>query len=128
METFKSTISGVEFPKFEMVLGKTVREAIFKIIKVECPKFSKNSKLSISELNHYRQKYLETYFLNEAGEVSQLELDVLDSIKNQEIITTAILAEKEEIASSIGQRLADKVASFGGSWRFIIIFSLIIFF
>lgn len=57
-----------------------------------------------------------------------MELDVLDSIKNQEIITTAILAEKEEIPSSTGQRLADKVASFGGSWSFIIIFSLIIFF
>lgn len=127
MESLKSTISGQEFPFTEMVPAKQIRETIFKLIKSEHPKFHRNSWVSISELNYYRQKYLETYLINEAGELSQLEKDVLSSIENQDLITAATLSETEKIITTPGQRLADKVASFGGSWKFIILFSVIIF-
>ena len=127
METFKSNISNLEFPKSEMILGKSIRISIFNLIKREYPKFTKNSALSISELNHYRQKYLETYLLKEAGELTSLEEDVLKSIEKQEIISANTLSKADEKTSSFGQRLADKVASFGGSWKFIILFAIIIF-
>ena len=127
METFKSTISNTEFPKSEMILGKTIRPSIFNLIKSEHHKFSKNSSISISELNQYRQKYLESYLIKEAGELSSLEEDVLNSIEKQELISSDLLSQSEESSSSFGQRLADKVAAFGGSWKFIIIFSTIIF-
>lgn len=126
MELLKSTLSGQEFPKSEMIPAKQIRESIFKLIKSEYPKFSKNSAISISELNHYRQKYLETYLISEAGELSQLEKEVLSSIEKQELITAGSLTEPEESTNSFGQQLADKVASFGGSWRFIILFSVLI--
>jgi uncharacterized membrane protein len=127
METFKSAISNTEFPKSEMILGKTIRPSIFNLIKSEHPKFSKNSPISILELNQYRQKYLESYLIKEAGELSNLEEDVLNSIEKQELISSDLLSQNEETSSSFGQRLADKVAAFGGSWKFIIIFSTIIF-
>lgn len=127
METFKSIISNTEFPNSEMILGKTIRPSIFNLIKNEYPKFTKNSTISISELNHYRQKYLESYLIKEAGELTKLEEDVLQSIENQELISDNSLLEDTEIKSNFGQRLADKVASFGGSWKFIILFSVIIF-
>ena len=127
MELIKSTLSGQEFPKSEMVPAKQIRETILKLIKSEHPKFGKNSWVSISELNHYRQKYLETYLISEAGELSQLEIEVLSSIEKQDLITAGTLLETEKTTTSYGQRLADKVASFGGSWKFIILFSVIIF-
>lgn len=126
MEVFKSSISNEEFPKSEMILGKTVRNSIFNIIKAEHPKFGKTSLIAISELNSYRQKYLENYLLTEAGELSKLEKDVLASIDKQELITVALDSEKKEADILYGQRVADKVASFGGSWKFIILFSGII--
>lgn len=52
---------------------------------------------------------------------------MLNSIEKQELISADTLSEKDQIAGSYGQRLADKVASFGGSWKFIILFSIIIF-
>ncbi|MAL60181.1 MAG: hypothetical protein CMC14_09045 [Flavobacteriaceae bacterium] len=127
MENFKSNISNKEFPESELILAKNIRSSIFEYIKTEHPDFNKHSKIAISELNRYRQKYLENYLLNEAGELSKLELDVLASIENQELITAISLSKNEEGNGSFGQRLADKVASFGGSWNFIILFSLIIF-
>ncbi|WP_432410101.1 DUF1003 domain-containing protein [Rasiella sp. SM2506] len=127
METFKSVISKKEFPKSEMILGKSIRASIFTFIKNEHPSLSKKSMISISELNRYRQKYLESYLLKEAGDLSQLELEVLQSIERQELITSNIVSDKEEFSSSYGQRLADNVATFGGSWKFIILFAIIIF-
>tara|TARA_R110002049_G_scaffold70917_2_gene182983 strand:- start:2219 stop:2935 length:717 start_codon:yes stop_codon:yes gene_type:complete len=127
METFKSNISNKEFPKSEMILAKSIRTSIFNFIKIENPDFEKNSKLSITELNRFRQKYLENYLIKEAGELSSLEFDVLASIEKQELISANLLSDKKEINSSYGQLLADKVASFGGSWKFIILFAIIIF-
>ena len=127
MDTFKSTISDKEFPKSEMILAKSIRVSIFEYIKTEHPEFSKHDKLAISELNRFRQKYLENYLLNEAGDLSRLELDVLASIEKQELITANTLSKNDEVTGSFGQQLADKVASFGGSWKFIIIFAIIIF-
>lgn len=127
METFKSSISKIEFPISDMILGKSIRTSIFDLIKSEYPKFTKNSNISISELNHYRQKYLETYLIKEAGELTKLEEDVLESIVKKELITPDSISEINNPTNNLGQRLADKVASFGGSWKFIILFALIIF-
>ena len=127
MDTFKSSISNTEFPLSESVLGKTVRPTIFHFIKTEYPDFDKKSLLSLSELNRFRQKYLEKYLINEAGELSKLELDVLASIEKKDLLTKSVGSDLKEDISTYGQRLADRVASFGGSWKFIIIFTIIIF-
>lgn len=125
METFKSNISNSDFPLSEKITAITIRKAIFEFIKLEHPKFTRNQILSISELNRYRQKYLENILLKEAGELSTLERDVLQSIENQELISANLLSDNNT-KSSYGQRLADKVATFGGSWRFIMIFGFFI--
>ena len=124
MENFKSNISNKEFAKSEMILAKNIRTSIFEYIKSQQPDFNKSSKLSLSELNRFRQKYLENYLVSEAGELSKLELEVLSSIEKQELITASVISDKKITDSSYGQRLADKVAAFGGSWKFIILFAL----
>ena len=55
------------------------------------------------------------------GDLSKTEQHVIESIANQEPIVTNINESfKEQL--TFGQRIADKVAEFGGSWTFIIIF------
>ncbi len=125
MENYKSSISNLEFPKDEIVLGTNIRDSIFRLIKEEHPDFDRDSTIAISELNRYRQKYLENYLLKEAGELSELEKDVLKSMTNHELITK----EPDELATNtytFGENLADKVASFGGSWKFIMLFGVFI--
>ncbi|HAI38077.1 MAG TPA: hypothetical protein DCM40_08130, partial [Maribacter sp.] len=96
MKIFKSNISNKEYPESEIILAKNIRPSIFEYIKIEHPDFIKQSKIAIFELNRYRQKYLENYLLNEAGELSKLELDVLASIEKQELITANSLSKNEE--------------------------------
>jgi uncharacterized membrane protein len=121
MKIFKSDISNIEFPISERVLGSTVRQTILDLIIKEHPDFTAYKYLSRVELNQYREKYLEKYIANEIGEITDLEKTVLEALKDKSTITDKIDGEDKE-KMSYGQRIADKVASFGGSWTFIISF------
>lgn len=123
MKTFISNISNNEFPISERVLGKTVRQSIFDLIQKENPQFTTDNFLSISELNYYREKYIEQFLTNQIGNLTELEKTVLVSLKDNTTLIDKIDVEDKEAMSS-GQRIADKVATFGGSWTFIISFGL----
>ena len=58
------------------------------------------------------------------GDLSEPEQHVIESIANQEPIATNVNDSFSE-QLTFGQRLADKVAEFGGSWTFILIFIFI---
>ncbi|GGW63666.1 putative membrane protein [Winogradskyella epiphytica] len=125
MRNFISSISNIEYQISEKVIGKSIRKSIFDLIKSEYSDFNTESIISISELNQYRQKYIAHYLIKEVGELSSLENDVLKTIESEERLST----KRESDASlnfTFGQRLADKIAVFGGSWKFIIFFGLFI--
>ena len=117
----KSYISHQEIPKAEEVKGVDLREGIFDLIHKNFPKFSKEDFISITELNQYRRLYLTSLIVEERGELEIIDLDVMDAIKNNSILSENI-QDVIEGDLTTGEKLADKVASFGGSWAFIIVF------
>jgi uncharacterized membrane protein len=124
MKTFNSDLSGKEFPAEDCVFGKTIRPALLGLIKKDHPGFDDKSCLSVSELNMYRQKYIAEYLVQEIGEVTELEKTVLHAFKSRKSLVPKL--EKAETPPTPGQRVADAVATFGGSWRFIISFGVFI--
>ncbi|EQA62570.1 DUF1003 domain-containing protein [Leptospira alexanderi] len=121
METFISDLSKKEFPKSEKISAQTIRPSVLAVIKKEYPEFSADKSCSLTELNIYRQHYISEYLVNEVGELSELEDTVLDSLKNRNTLVDKI--EDVNTSATIGQRLADRVATFGGSWTFILSFT-----
>ena len=126
MKTFKSDVSKIEFPISERVSAKTIRHSILEVIQKVNPQFSHDSYLSRNELNNYRVKAISDYLAKEMGELTELEKTVLTSVTNNSTLTDKIDGE-EKLSLTLGQRIADKVASFGGSWTFIISFGVFIF-
>ena len=59
-------------------------------------------------------------------QITKLQKIVEETIKEEELIINNLLHPPKEILSR-GQRISDKVARFGGSWKFIITFSVILF-
>jgi len=116
-----SQISNQEILKGEEVKGIDIREGIFILIKSIFPDFDKESYITIDELNHYRRIYLTSLITQEKGEIAVIDKDVVDAIKNNSILSENI-QDEVEAELTFGQRLADKVATFGGSWAFIITF------
>lgn len=125
MQKFTSDISGNQFPEKERVSAKLIRQKIFDIIKQEHSDFDESCSLSMGELNHYREKYISDFLIQEMGDLSQMETKVLESLEDKTLLTDKL--EDEGSKSTIGQRIADKVATFGGSWTFIISFAAFLF-
>jgi len=123
MKTFISDLSNNEFPISERISGNMVRLSILNLIQKENPEFTANKSLSVSELNAYREKYIEEYFTNQLGELTTAEKKVLDSLKDNTTLTDKLDGEENQ-ETTYGQRIADKVADFGGSWTFIISFGV----
>ena len=122
MKTFVSDISHQEFSVSERVSGKMARQSIMELIQKEYPEFTSDKFLSISELDHFREKHIENFLINQIGELTQMEKTVLTSMKDKSTLADKIDGDDNQ-PSTFGQRIADKVATFGGSWTFIISFS-----
>jgi len=127
MKTFRSDLSNTEFPVSEKVSATTIRHSILNLIQKDNPQFSHEGFLSKSELNNYREKAISDYMVKEIGELTELEKTVLTSLTNNTTLTDKIDDSDEIQTLTTGQRVADKVASFGGSWTFIISFGVFIF-
>ncbi len=126
MKTFISDLSGKEFPVSEKISGKSLRHSIIKLIEKDYPNFSTDNVLSIKELDDYREKYVSEYLKVQLDEMDETEKIVLESITNKTSLTSKLEEDDEVQVLTFGQRVADKVASFGGSWTFIISFGIFI--
>jgi uncharacterized membrane protein len=116
-----SHLSKKAIHKGEEIKGQDIREGIFDLIKSNYKDFDKDSYITLSELNQYRRLYLTTLIIQEKGELAIIDKDVMEAIKNNAILSENI---QDEIESELtfGQKIADRVAAFGGSWTFIISF------
>jgi uncharacterized membrane protein len=117
----ESHISRKPINRGESVKGQDIRTGVFEMIRNEFPDFTKDSYISLDELNHYRRLYLTALIKDEKGQVAKIDSDVMNAIKSNTILSENI---QDEIESTLtfGQRMADKIATFGGSWSFIITF------
>jgi len=118
-------ICGKTFGARELVPGAAVRDVILREILREHPEFSAEDFLCRPDLNRYREKYVHSLLEAEKGEITTLESEVLHSLRSHEILSKNVEATLEQ-KWTFGERLADRIASFGGSWTFLICFGLFI--
>jgi uncharacterized membrane protein len=127
MNNFLSDLSNKDFPESEKISAKAIRSSLMSLIQKDNPLFTEDKYLAVSELNHYREKYISEYLTRETGEITELERTVLTSLADNTTITDK-MDDEEHQKLTFGQRVADHVASFGGSWTFIISFGIFILF
>lgn len=112
--------------KEELVKASDLRQPIRELIQRECPDLSADSYICLTDLHHFRAKYVQEVMEKERGEVSHLEREVLRSMEKQELVSRNTIDDYDQ-KLTLSQRLADRIASFGGSWRFILIFAGLLF-
>ncbi|PUZ28018.1 hypothetical protein DCC81_00595 [Chitinophaga parva] len=117
MQTFTSDLSGKTYPLDERVPAKALRASIMSLIQAEHPAFSDQHCLAMPELQRYRQKYYEKLIRREVQTLTDLERQVLEKLRLHENV--AQQDPTDTMPLTPGQRLADKIADFGGSWTFI---------
>jgi uncharacterized membrane protein len=123
MNTATCYISKKKLPITELYKGHFLKKEILDLVKKDYPDFSEGDYISIESLNEYRKKYMATLLKQENAEISEMEKQVIDSIAKNELLSKDL---EEELSKdlSTAQRIADKIATFGGSWTFILFFFL----
>ena len=111
----------------DIVPSGVVRPAIAEIIKARFPDWSKKGYICQDDLKKFRYDYLRQVLEAEKGELSNLEIEVIKKLNQFESVVEDVDHEYDT-KLTFGQRLSDRIAQFGGSWKFIIIFAITIFF
>jgi uncharacterized membrane protein len=112
-------------PLNEIFPGSFVRDSVAELIRKKHPDWSSDGFICLDDLNHFRTEYVRNILEADKGELSTLEEQVMKSLQEHEILSKDINVEFDE-QLSFGDRMADRIAAFGGSWRFITIFAAVL--
>ena len=116
-------ITGRERPRRDLVSLETLRPSLADRIRADHPELGPDALISRTEVARYRALYVEELLQAEHGEFTQLDRQVAESIARHDTIAENVEAEFED-RRTLGERLSAHLASFGGSWTFIIIFGV----
>ena len=120
--TGHDAIDGTEHPCHLLVRLGTLRPALIALIRQEHPGLSDTALIAKATANRYRSRYLEQLLRQERGAFTELDAEIVKSIANEQTLAENI---EDDFAGdrTLGDRAADLLASFGGSWAFLLTFA-----
>ena len=119
------SLSGVEMARKNLVVLDSLRPSLVEHIRRDFPDLPDHALVSSKELARYRTRYVEEILREEHGEYSDLDREVAESIARQETIAENIEDDFAE-HRTLGEKLSDGLAKFGGSWSFLISFGFVL--
>jgi uncharacterized membrane protein len=106
-------------------IGEVVRPSLSAFIRKKDPQWDEKSFICFDDLGKFRRDYVKEVLEDEIGELSALDQEVVESLREHEILSSDI-SKQFERKLTYGERLSDTIAAFGGSWTFIIFFSVVL--
>src|SRR5258705_3361852 len=107
------------------MIAELIRPSLLEFIKKKLPDLDSNGFICFDDLGEFRKDYIKEVLEDEIGELSALDQEVVESLEQHEILSSDIEKQFEQ-KLTFGERLSDQIASFGGSWRFIILFGVVL--
>ena len=121
-ESARCAVCGRTLPRRQLVSGALVRPSVADAIRADHPEWGAESRVCRDDLAVYRGRYVSQLLESERGDLTALEREVVDSLREHEL-----LSENVDVAFerdwTLGERLADRIATFGGSWAFLLCFA-----
>jgi len=113
-----------KFPSSQTTPLSTVRDSLIKVIKEANPTAdAEDGYICQNDLNRVRREYFKHLIKEERGDLTEVENAVVEALQEHEVLSTYI-SPKDMESRTFGERLSDKIAEFGGSWVFIIMFGV----
>ncbi len=113
------------FPASELRPWISVRPGVSALIAAAKPGWGDGRFICRADLGTYRRRYVEQLLEEERGELGALDRQVIASLESGQYISQNPQTAIDERAT-FGEQMADRVASFGGSWAFILAFTLVL--
>ena len=106
-------------------IGEVVRPSLSDFIRKRDPQWDGRGFICYDDLGRFRRDYVKEALEDEIGELSALDQEVVESLQAHEILSSDISKQFEK-KLTFGERLSDTIAAFGGSWSFIIFFTVVL--
>ena len=119
------SVCGRQVSPGDVMPGELIRSSIADTIRRDHPEWPAAGPVCMDDLNHYRAMQVHEMMREERGELSALDEEVLRSVREHDLVSQDVNSAFDQ-QLTFGQRIADGVAAFGGSWRFIIIFGAVL--
>ncbi|HEX5508526.1 MAG TPA: hypothetical protein VFX37_08475 [Pseudolabrys sp.] len=119
---FPCVICGKEKPARDVSRLDVVRPSLLDRIRADHPDLPAEGFVCLQDLDRFRSRYVTDLLGQERGELTRLEQEVVQSLADHETLAENIETEFSG-QRTFGERLSDHLASFGGSWTFIMIFA-----
>jgi uncharacterized membrane protein len=103
-----------------------IRPVVRSLIQEDCPAWDESGWICLDDMQKYQQRYLHQLLRQEKGELTELENEVIKDLRDHELTAKNPLTEDDDTAATFGERLADRMAAFGGSWKFILSFCAVL--
>ncbi|GMV53761.1 MAG: DUF1003 domain-containing protein [Chlorobi bacterium] len=116
-----SSVSGTALQNYEAVAGKDIKPELLEFIRCSHPDITLDGWISMKELNTFRRLYMVHLIQQKTEELSDVDIEVIQAITGNSVIADNI-EPGIDASLSLGQRIADRIADFGGSWTFILSF------
>src|SRR5215467_5156740 len=107
------------------MIADLIRPSLLEFIKKKVPDLDSKAFLCFEDLGEFRQDYVKEVLEDEIGELSALDHEVIESLEQHEILSSDI-SKQFERKLTFGERLSDRIAEFGGSWKFLITFGAVL--
>jgi uncharacterized membrane protein len=119
--------TGRLYPENQLVPLTALRPLVAETVMKKYPALPEDAHVSTSVVNSARLEYAREMLEEQLGDLTKLDEEVVESLARHEILSERPFSElEEERQLTFGERVADKVAEFGGSWNFIIGFGLML--
>ena len=122
VQNLKCQVCGRAFPREQLAPAAIVRRPVVDEVRRALGRWDDAGYICVADLDRFRYAHIESVLRSEQGELSALDADVLRSLHEHEMVTEDVESQFSE-GLTLGERLADQIASFGGSWAFILAFS-----
>src|SRR5438445_8028521 len=109
------------------MIAELIRPSLVEFIKKGVPDWDDKGFVCLDDLGEFRKDYVKEVLQDEIGELSTLDQEVIESLQEHEILSSDI-SKQFETRLTFCERLSDRIASFGGSWKFIISYGVVIVF
>lgn len=112
-------------PSQEGVVVELIRPSLVEFMKKRVPDWDNEGFICFEDLGRFRKDYVREVLQDEVGELTALDHEVIESLREHEIVSSNI-SEEFQKELTFGERLSDRIAEFGGSWKFLISFGVVL--
>lgn len=120
-EQGRCLVCGRDLAPGESRLLEDVGPGVARLVREDYPDAPDGARICGADRARYRRLQVERLLQDEQGELSDLDREVLASLESRTPVAEPVAQVYEE-RKRFGDRAADAVAAFGGSWTFILAF------